>query len=106
MRIDQLHRSWFMDHLTFDIVCYGASGSTRTIVLPCWSPNHMLEKVPDFCTSMCRTLVECGSRYSVNSPVWVFSRTAKSLSIPAVQTYVLSSNCASYGRVHGVGAVH
>src|SRR5438552_3937433 len=74
---------------------YGASGSTRMMVSPCWSPSQRLERAPDFCTSTWRTLVSCGNRYSVNSPVWVFSRTATSLSIPAVQTYVLSSNCAS-----------
>src|SRR5437867_6193245 len=85
---------------------YGASGSTRMIVLPCWSPSHRLERAPDFCTSTWRTLVSCGNRYSVNSPVCTFKRTARSLSIPAVQTYVLSSNCASYGRVHEVGTFH
>src|SRR4030095_16514454 len=41
-----------------------------------------------------------------NSPVRVFSRTARSLSIPAVHAYSLSSNCASYGRVQAVGIVH
>src|SRR5438128_6584150 len=76
------------------------------IVLPCWSPSHRLERAPDFCTSTWRTLVSCGNRYSVNSPVCTFKRTARSLSIPAVQTYVLSSNCASYGRVHEVGTFH
>src|SRR4029077_10792099 len=66
----------------------------------------MLERAPDFCTSTWRTFVSCGSRYSVNSPVWVFSRRAISLSIPAPQSYALSSNSASYGRVHSVGAFH
>src|SRR5579862_1173775 len=85
---------------------YGANGSIWMIVPPCWSPSHMLERAPDFCTSTCRTLVSCGSRYSVNSPVWVFSRRAISLSMPAPQSYALSSNSASYGRVHCVGAFH
>src|SRR5712691_413646 len=76
------------------------------MVAPCWSPSQRLESAPDFCTSTWRTFVSCGRRYSVNSPVWGFSRTVRSLSIPAVQTYVLSSNCASYGRVHCVGTFH
>src|SRR5437016_3863152 len=74
---------------------YGSNGSTLITAAPRLLPTQKVGGLVELSTFTRRTLVIRGSRYSVTSPVLVFTRTTRSFDIPPVHALPSLSRTAS-----------